>query len=65
MLRIFLVRRMVLEFRKWLDKRGGGGPTPGDPGPIQEDRQQLLSRWEQHTKHCPSCLKARCSRSDA
>jgi hypothetical protein len=48
---------MVLEFRKWLDKRGGGGPTPGDPGAIQEDRRVLLDRYEQHTKHCPSCLK--------
>ncbi|EIE23397.1 hypothetical protein COCSUDRAFT_47272 [Coccomyxa subellipsoidea C-169] len=50
--------RMVLEFRRWLDSRGGGGPTPGDPGPILDDRQKLLDRWEQHTKHCPSCLQA-------
>ena len=49
--------RMVLEFRRWLDSRGGGGPTPGDPGPILDDRQKLLDRWEQHTKHCPSCLQ--------
>ncbi|BDA47256.1 Protein TIC 55, chloroplastic [Coccomyxa sp. Obi] len=50
--------RMVVEFRKWLDSRGGGGPTPGDPGPILDDRKALLDRWEQHTKNCPSCLKA-------
>ena len=52
-------RRMVLEFRRWLDSRGGGGPTPGDPGPLLDDRHALLDRWEQHTKHCPSCLKVR------
>lgn len=51
--------RMVLEFRRWLDKRGAGGPTPGDPGPFQDDRSALLDRYEQHTKHCPSCLKVR------
>ncbi|CAL5224847.1 g7603 [Coccomyxa viridis] len=50
--------RTVTEFRRWLDKRGQGGPTPGHPGPILEDRRVLLDRYEQHVKHCNACQKA-------
>ena len=51
--------RTVTEFRKWLDKRGHGGPIKGDPGPILEDRRILLDRYEQHVKHCKACTQVR------
>ena len=49
--------RTVTDFRKWLDKRGQGGPIKGDPGPILEDRRVLLDRYEQHVKHCKACTQ--------
>ena len=52
-----MVHRTVTELRKWLDTRGQGGPTPGHPGPILEDRRVLLDRYEQHVKHCKACQK--------
>ena len=55
--RCCVVHRTVTEFRRWLDKRGQGGPTPGHPGPILEDRRVLLDRYEQHVKHCNACQK--------
>jgi hypothetical protein len=48
--------RFVAEWRKWLDSCGGGGPTPGEPGPLLEDRTKL-DRYAQHTRHCPHCLQ--------
>ena len=51
--------RTVTDFRKWLDKRGHGGPIKGDPGPILEDRRVLLDRYEQHVKHCKACTQVR------
>ena len=51
--------RTVTDFRKWLDKRGRGGPIKGDPGPILEDRRVLLDRYEQHVKHCKACTQVR------
>lgn len=49
-----------MAFRQWLnDKAGGdvgwvGGATSRDLPPART-RQQLLSRWERHTKDCASC----------
>ena len=54
------VRRFVAEWRRWLDGRGAGGPTKGEPGPLLEDRRALLDRYAQHTRHCGHCLKAGC-----
>ena len=56
-----VVLRTVAEFRRWLDTRGEGGPSPGHPGPILEDRRMLLDRYEQHVKHCTACKKVICS----
>ncbi len=56
-LRYCVVLRTVTDFRRWLDKRGKGGPTPGDPGPVLEDRKIVLDRYEQHVKHCTACQK--------
>ena len=49
--------RLVVGLRRWLDTRGGGGPTPGDPGPIESRREVLLDRLHQHTEKCPSCME--------
>jgi hypothetical protein len=54
--------RLVVGFRRWLDTRGGGGPTPGDPGPVETRREVLLDRLHQHTDNCPSCRQARTRR---
>lgn len=49
-----------MAFRQWLnDKAGGdvgwaGGATSADL-PQRRTRQQLLSRWDRHTKDCASC----------
>ena len=46
----------------WLDGRGGGGPTPlaGEPLPPALERiEDVLDRYEQHTKFCPSCSRVR------
>ncbi|KAK9832649.1 hypothetical protein WJX81_007195 [Elliptochloris bilobata] len=50
--------RLVVGFRRWLDTRGGGGPTPGDPGPLEGRREVLLDRLHQHTEKCPGCMQA-------
>ena len=53
--------RLVVGFKRWLDTRGSGGPTPGDPGPIETRRKTLLSRLHQHTDKCPGCMEVRSS----
>ena len=51
--------RLVVGLRRWLDTRGGGGPTAGDPGPVEGRREVLLDRLHQHTEKCPSCMAVR------
>ncbi|EFN58973.1 hypothetical protein CHLNCDRAFT_137587 [Chlorella variabilis] len=58
--------RGVMLLHRWLDEYAGGGPQyfPG-PGAASSgmgaaaskplSRQEVLDRYEQHTKHCPSC----------
>lgn len=46
----------------WLDGRGGGGPTPLAGGPLPpalKRVEDVLDRYEQHTKFCPSCSRVR------
>ena len=55
--------------RRWLDECAGGGPRYADtPAPAHEapppavaplplTRRQILDRYEQHTRHCPSCRR--------
>ncbi|PSC75292.1 Pheophorbide a oxygenase [Micractinium conductrix] len=58
--------RGVLLLRRWLDELAGGGPRyglaePGAPPPqqlVSLSRMQILDRWEQHTRVCPSCSRA-------
>ena len=57
-------RRGVVAFRRWFHGKGQGGPQYFNPGkdvipPASMPREQLLDRWEQHTKHCPSCKRVR------
>ncbi len=68
-----LVRcRAVVLLRRWLDEYAGGGPTyspfhalKGQPAPAPPaagrplSRRQILDRYEQHTRHCPSCRRVR------
>lgn len=52
--------RIVTAWRQWLDRQGtpewapGAAPAPTQPLP----KAVLLDRYEQHTKHCPTCMKA-------
>lgn len=49
-------------FRAWLDGRGGGGPTPLAAGPLPpepQNKEQMLDRYNQHTRFCPSCSRVR------
>ena len=54
--------RLVVEFRKWLDSYCGGQfPWNGIDSNISEryiineNRREMLDRYNQHTKHCSSC----------
>lgn len=47
--------RLLLEIRKWVDTRGGGGPFPdAEALPIMK-QEDAIDRYHQHTKNCPSC----------
>ena len=53
-----------MAFRRWFHGKGRGGPPYFNPDkdafpPASIPREQLLNRWEQHTRHCPSCKKVR------
>ena len=54
------VCRIVAAYRKWLAGRGGGGPLPMPEGSEVQPQPQLLDRFSQHTKNCPSCSRVRC-----
>lgn len=54
--------RLVVEFRRWLDRYGQeplpwGGIAPSMRWPMR-DRHQLLDRYHQHTRICGSCRQA-------
>ncbi|MDJ0520123.1 MAG: Rieske 2Fe-2S domain-containing protein [Trichodesmium sp. MO_231.B1] len=55
--------KMVITFRKWLEKRAGGGIpwskecNPELPPP-EYDKRKLFDVWETHTKHCRVCQDA-------
>ena len=55
--------KMVITFRKWLEKRAGGGIAwakecnPELPPP-EYDKRKLFDVWETHTKHCLVCQNA-------
>jgi len=51
----------VAAFRTWLDKRGGGGPTPLAAGPLPPapSKAEIFDRYTQHTQFCPSCMAVR------
>ncbi|PAX51597.1 aromatic ring-hydroxylating dioxygenase subunit alpha [Brunnivagina elsteri] len=57
--------RLVIEFRQWFDKYSQGKLPWHEVGinalgyaKINEDRKQVLNRYEQHTQHCSSCRGA-------
>jgi phenylpropionate dioxygenase-like ring-hydroxylating dioxygenase large terminal subunit len=57
--------RLVIEFRQWFDKYSQGKLPWNEVGinalgyaKINEDRKQVLNRYEQHTQHCSSCRGA-------
>lgn len=57
--------RLVIEFRKWFDTYCQGklpwekvGILEYENLKINEDRQQILDRYHQHTQHCKSCRNA-------
>ncbi|VXD14734.1 Rieske (2Fe-2S) region [Planktothrix serta PCC 8927] len=57
--------RLIIEFRKWFDRYCQGQlpwkqlniPVP-EYFPFNDNRQQLLDTYHQHTQHCSSCRKA-------
>ena len=59
--------RLVIEFRNWFDKyalgklpwhKSGIEVSQSSTATINDNRKQLLDRYEQHTKHCSSCREA-------
>jgi len=57
--------RFVIEFRKWFDKYCQGtlpwkqvGLNSSDTISINDNRQEVLDRYRQHTQHCRSCSTA-------
>lgn len=57
--------RLVIEFRKWFDKYCSGklpwtfeDEKETTYSPINDNRQELLDRYSQHTQHCSSCRDA-------
>jgi hypothetical protein len=57
--------RLVIEFRQWFDKYSQGKLPWSEVGinalgyaKINENRKQVLNRYEQHTQHCSSCRGA-------
>jgi hypothetical protein len=57
--------RLVIEFRQWLDQYCQGKLPWDEVGinafgyaKINENREQVLNRYQQHTQHCSSCRSA-------
>ncbi len=57
--------RLIIEFRKWFDRYCQGQlpwkqvniPVP-EYSPFNDNRQQLLDTYHQHTQYCSSCRTA-------
>eukprot|EP00210_Caulerpa_lentillifera_P001759 g1689.t1 len=53
---------LVMSFRNWFEKVGHYGSAFGGDQPLglenELSKEQLLDRFEQHTKHCKMCLQA-------
>lgn len=57
--------RFVALMRTWMDAEAGGGPAYFGADPLAQDmgesaaltREQMLDRYNQHTRHCPECQK--------
>jgi hypothetical protein len=49
----------VTAWRQWLDQHRAPAWAPGAPPPPTQplSKAVLLDRYEQHTKHCPTCSK--------
>jgi phenylpropionate dioxygenase-like ring-hydroxylating dioxygenase large terminal subunit len=57
--------RLVIEFRNWFDKYCEGklpwsevGLSTPDTRKINDNREEVLDRYKQHTQHCSSCRGA-------
>ncbi|GMH40215.1 hypothetical protein BSKO_08119 [Bryopsis sp. KO-2023] len=49
----------IIAWRRWWAKMSGGGPDySGDTSlpPVDLDKTEIINRFEQHTKNCPSCM---------
>ena len=49
----------IVNLRKWLDSLAGpipwGAPATPDVWAKEYSRDEMLSRYDQHTKHCKHC----------
>ena len=54
-----LVCRPVVDYRKWLDTRGGDGPFGPVPKLPAMPKEELCNRKSQHLDHCPTCTAVR------
>eukprot|EP00210_Caulerpa_lentillifera_P001790 g1720.t1 len=53
---------LIMAFRKWFENEGNHGAAFGGDQPIDQNqyitREQVLNRYESHTKHCKTCSSA-------
>jgi pheophorbide a oxygenase len=54
----------VREFQRWMHREAGGRPAYGpaaaqEPRLLELDRNQILDRYDQHTRLCPYCRPVR------
>ena len=54
-----VVRSLLVKMRSWIDGRGGGGPFPNADALPDMTEEQVVDRYHQHTKNCPSCSVVR------
>ena len=54
-----MVRRPVVDYRKWLDTRGGDGPFGPIPKVPAMPKEEIVNRKAQHTDHCVTCKAVR------
>lgn len=57
-----LVMQAVTLFRQWWDLAGARVPWADGAQPgmsSKPSRQEMLDRWNSHTKFCPTCQKVR------
>ena len=53
------MRSLLVRMRNWVDGRGGGGPFPNEESLPDMTEEQVVDRYHQHTKDCPSCSVVR------